>query len=250
MAELSVRHVTQCLGGARVLDDVSLDVADGEIACLLGPSGAGKTTLFHIIAGLSSPDEGTVLLDGRDVTGMSGQVGYMLQKDLLLAHKTVLDNIALPLVLKGVPKREARTEAEELLGTFGLEGTGGRWPTELSGGMRQRAALARAWLFNRDFLLLDEPFSALDAFTRAEMHEWFLGVSSELGTSALIVTHDADEAVALADVIFAMRGKPQQGVPSRIAGSVRVGAAERERGDFRTSSAFLERKREVLELLA
>ena len=249
MAELSVRHVTQCLGDTRVLNDVSLDVADGKIACLLGPSGAGKTTLFHIIAGLSTPDEGTVLLDGRDVSGMSGQVGYMLQKDLLLAHKTVLDNIALPLVLKGMPKREARCEAEELLGTFGLEGTGGRWPAELSGGMRQRAALARAWLFNRDFLLLDEPFSALDAFTRAEMHEWFLSVSSELDTSALIVTHDADEAVALANDIFVMRGNPQSGSPSRIVGHVEVDCAKNTRADFQMSPEFLEVKRRVLGLL-
>ena len=134
----------------------------------------------------------------------------MLQKDLLLPHKTVIDNVALPLVLKGASRSEARERAEGLFELFGLSGVEGRWPAELSGGQRQRAALMRSYLFSHEFMLLDEPFSALDAFTKAELHTWFLSVMDACGASALVVTHDIDEAVKIGDVIFVMRGAPQR----------------------------------------
>ncbi len=128
MAQLEVRGVTVAFGGMTVLDDVSVTVEAGHIACLLGPSGCGKTTLFHVVAGLSVPDAGQVLLDGRDITGEPGQLAYMLQKDLLLPEKTIVDNVSLPLVLRGVPRAQARERALELFDTFGLEGTAERWP--------------------------------------------------------------------------------------------------------------------------
>lgn len=136
MAKLDVEHVSVGFDGVQVLDDVSLTVASGHIACLLGPSGCGKTTLFHVVAGLGLPDAGRVLLDGRDITGVPGQLAYMLQKDLLLPEKTIQDNVSLPLILRGVPRAEARARARELFDTFGLAGTEERWPSELSGGMR------------------------------------------------------------------------------------------------------------------
>ena len=149
MARLSVGHVTQGFGSLTVLDDVSLTVESGRVACLLGPSGCGKTTPFHVVAGLERPSAGRVLLGERDVTGCPGQLSYMLQKDLLLPSKTILDNVSLPLVLLGTPRDAAREEARELMPTFGLVGTEDRWPAELSGGMRQRAPGGRAHVHRR-----------------------------------------------------------------------------------------------------
>ena len=249
LAKLVIDGVSQGFGPVDVLEDIDLVVESGQVACLLGPSGCGKTTLFHVVAGLASPRAGRVSLDGRDITGRPGQLAYMLQKDLLLPHKTIIDNVSLPLVLKGEPTAAARERARGLLGLFGLEGTADRWPAELSGGMRQRAALLRSYLFSSEFMLLDEPFSALDAFTKAEMHAWFLDVVETCGTTALLVTHDIDEAVKLADVIYVMRGAPQQGEPARIAGSERVACPRAERAAFALTPAFLEHKRRVLDLL-
>ncbi|MDO4437249.1 MAG: ABC transporter ATP-binding protein [Coriobacteriaceae bacterium] len=250
MACLKVESVSQQFGTEKILDRVSLTVESGRIACLLGPSGCGKTTLFHVIAGLAAPSEGRVLLDGEDITGCPGHLSYMLQKDLLLQHKRIVDNVALPLVLRGVPAQEARAQALELFGIFGLEGIAMRWPSELSGGMRQRAALLRSYLFSHEFMLLDEPFSALDAFTKADMHTWFLDVVERMGTTALVVTHDIDEALMLADAVYVMRGNPQRGEPTCIAGRERIMRARGERAGFELTEEFLVHKRRVLDMLS
>ena len=249
MARLEIQGISQGFGEVDVLCDVTLDVESGEIACLLGPSGCGKTTLFHVISGLASPRAGRVLLDGENITGRPGRLSYMLQKDLLLQHKRIIDNVSLPLVLRGVQVEEARSRAAELFGVFGLEGTERRWPSELSGGMRQRAALLRSYLFSQEFMLLDEPFSALDAFTKADMHTWFLDVAERMGTTALVVTHDIDEALTLADEVFVMRGNPQAGEPTSVVGSVRIGCPRSERKAYTLTEGFLESKRRLLSLL-
>ena len=250
MAKLEIEGVTQGFDGLTVLSNISLTVESGQVACLLGPSGCGKTTLFHIIAGLNAPRAGRVLLDGDDITGRPGKLAYMLQKDLLLPEKTILDNVSLPLVLRGEPKAQARAKAKELFDTFGLAGTEGRWPAELSGGMRQRAALLRSYLFSQKFMLLDEPFSALDAFTKADMHRWFLDVLERFGTTALVVTHDIDEAIELADVVYVMHGAPQQGRPTVIAGAERIDDCPRTgRKNYALTEPFLEHKRHLLQIL-
>ena len=250
MARLEIKDVTQRFGDFTVLSGIDLTVESGQVACLLGPSGCGKTTLFHVVAGLDAPAEGRVLLDGRDITGQPGQLAYMLQKDLLLPQKTILDNVSLPLVLRGESKAAARSAARELLSTFGLEGTEGCWPAELSGGMRQRAALLRSYLFNQEFMLLDEPFSALDAFTKADMHRWFLDVSERFGTTALVVTHDIDEAIELSDAVYVMRGAPQHGEPTVIAGVERIDDCPRaQREGYALTEPFLRHKRRLLGLL-
>ena len=249
MARLEIRGISQGFGEVDVLRDVTFDVESGKIACLLGPSGCGKTTLFHVISGLASPRAGRVMLDGEDITGRPGHLSYMLQKDLLLQHKRIIDNVSLPLVLRGVPVEEARSRAAELFGVFGLEGTERRWPSELSGGMRQRVALLRSYLFSQEFMLLDEPFSALDAFTKADMHTWFLDVVERMGTTALVVTHDIDEALTLADEVFVMRGNPQAGVPTSIVGSVHIDCPRSERKAYALTEGFLESKRRLLSLL-
>ena len=250
MARLEIEGVTQTFDELTVLSGINLTVESGQVACLLGPSGCGKTTLFHVIAGIDAPTSGCVLLDGRDIAGQPGQLAYMLQKDLLLPEKTIVDNVSLPLVLRGESKAAARAKARELFDTFGLAGTEDRWPAELSGGMRQRAALLRSYLFNQEFMLLDEPFSALDAFTKADMHRWFLDVSERFGTTALVVTHDIDEAIELSDVVYVMRGAPQQGRPTVIAGAERIDDRSRsDREGYNLTEPFLTHKRRLLELL-
>ena len=181
-----------------VVSHVSMSVAPGEVVCLVGRSGCGKTTILHALSGLTVPDAGRVLLHGTDITGHPGKVSYMLQKDLLLPHKTIEDNVCLPLVLGGMKKEGARAKAAPLFGRFGLEGTQKKWPSELSGGMRQRAAFLRTYLMGNNVMLLDEPFSALDALTRADMRSWYCSMAEELGYATLMITHDVDEAVSMA----------------------------------------------------
>ena len=201
-----------------VARDVSLHVEPDEIVCLVGRSGCGKSTLFHTLAGLTAPASGQVLLNGTDITGQPGHVGYMLQKDLLLPNLRVEDNAALPLVLQGMPREEARSKVGSLLAEFGLAGTEKQWPAQLSGGMRQRVALLRTHLMAGKMVLMDEPFSALDAITRKEMQEWLKRMVGELGLSVLLVTHDVDEACVLASCVYVMSGNPRAGEVSRIAG--------------------------------
>lgn len=250
---LEARHLTLSWdeGEHVVAKDVCLEVGAGEVVCLVGRSGCGKTTILHALSGLTRPLEGRVLLHGEDVTGRPGCVSYMLQKDLLLPSKRILDNVCLPLVIAGMPARDARTKAEPLFERFGLRGTERMWPSELSGGMRQRAAFLRTYLMGNDVTLLDEPFSALDALTRADMRSWYCGMSRELGMASLAITHDVDEAVTMADRIYVQRGDPRSGVPSVIAAEVAVPRPEGDvsAAEFALTPAFLDCKREVLGLL-
>ena len=195
-------------GGTEVLRDISLQVAPGEIIGLIGPSGCGKTTLFNILAGLVTPDRGSIRLDGRPVAHIRSRVAYMQQKDLLLPWRTALDNAILGLEIQGVAKARARQEATALLQVFGLEGFQDSYPHALSGGMRQRVALMRTILCRRQILLLDEPFGALDTITRAGMQRWLLKVWMRFRPSVLLVTHDVEEALLLADRIYILTARP------------------------------------------
>ena len=246
---LEVEHLTLSWEGEPVVRDASLSLGAGEMVCLVGRSGCGKSTLFHGLAGLTVPDEGRVLLRGRDVTGTPGSVSYMLQKDLLLPQRTIIDNVCLPLVLAGTSRKDAHARALPLFERFGLAGVEGSYPHQLSGGMRQRAALLRTYLMDNDVVLMDEPFSALDALTRRDMRAWLLSMVAELGISCVLVTHDVDEAVELADRIVAMRGRPSKGEPAGIVGEVRIAAPRAEREAWLLAPESLEVKRQVLELL-
>lgn len=208
MSLLKAENVTVSFEGTNVIENVSLSLKKGETVSLLGVSGGGKTTLFNVLSGLYAPDEGKVFLDGEDITNKAGKISYMLQKDLLLPHKKVIDNVALPLVLKGMNKKEARKTAESHLKEFTLEGTGDKYPHQLSGGMRQRVAFLRTYLASEKVALLDEPFSALDNITKSAIHRWFLSVMAEINLSVLFVTHDIDEAILLSDRIYLLTGKP------------------------------------------
>lgn len=191
-------------GSVAVLNDFSLRVAPGEFVSLIGPSGCGKSTVFRLVAGLLRPTGGRVCVGGAPVTGPRGQVSLMPQQDLLLPWRTVLENAVLFLEVQGVSRREAHSRAREMVGLFGLAGFEAAYPAQLSGGMRQRVAFMRTALSGKPVLLLDEPFGALDALTRMEMHQWLMEVLARLGTTVLFITHDVEEAVLLSDRVVVM----------------------------------------------
>ena len=241
---LSAEHITKCYDGVPIVEDVSVRLDNRELVCLLGVSGSGKTTLFHVISGLNEPEEGKVYLRGEDITGRPGHVSYMLQKDLLLPHKKIIDNVALPLLLHGMKKSEAREKAGEYFKQFGLAGTELRYPAQLSGGMRQRAALLRTYLGSQGVALLDEPFSALDALTKNEIHTWYLQIMDTIELSTLFITHDIDEAVRLSDRIYILGGKP-----GRILAELEIEPKRPRDRDFNLTPEFAEYKRSILKYL-
>ena len=244
MEKLEVKHVSKRFDGRPVLDDISIELNRGELVCLLGVSGGGKPTLFNVISGLLRPDAGRVLLDGRDITGQPGSISYMLQKDLLLPYRTIEDNVALPLVLRGVKKQAAREQVRPMFRQFGLEGTQKKYPAQLSGGMRQRAALLRTYLFSQDVALLDEPFSALDTLTKSAIHRWFLGVMEQIHLSTLFITHDIDEAILLSDRIYLLSGSP-----GTITGEIVIREPKPRPAEFNLTPEFLSYKRKILSML-
>jgi sulfate transport system ATP-binding protein len=201
---IEVRNVTKRFGEFVALDDVSLEVATGSLTALLGPSGSGKSTLLRVIAGLEKPDAGDVFLSGREATGLRPQhrgVGFVFQHYAPFKHMTVEQNVAFGLSVRRRPKREIRDRVQELLQLVQLEGLGRRYPAQLSGGQRQRMALARALAVEPEVLLLDEPFGALDARVRAELREWLRRLHDEVHVTTVLVTHDQEEAMHVADRI-------------------------------------------------
>ncbi len=244
MKKLEVKNVSKSFGDNNVLKDISIELNKGELVCLLGVSGGGKTTLFNIISGLLSPDSGQVLLDEKEITNQPGHISYMLQKDLLLPYITIEDNVALPLLLKGKKKKEARKQVSPMFEQFGLEGTQKKYPAQLSGGMRQRAALLRTYMFSKDVALLDEPFSALDTLTKSAMHKWYLNVMEKIQLSTLFITHDIDEAILISDRIYLLSGSL-----GKITGEIIIKEPKPRRDDFNLTAEFLEYKKRILSLL-
>ena len=190
-----------------VLDHVSLEIPQGSFTALIGPSGCGKTTLIKILAGLLTPDSGRILTGTRDGDPRD-RIAYMPQSDTLLPWRTAIDNAILASRIDKRPKQVALAEAKDLFSRFGLSGFEDLYPTELSGGMRQRLALIRTFLAHRDVLLLDEPLGSLDALTRASLQDWLLSVWQELKKTILLVTHDVEEATLLSDRIILLSARP------------------------------------------
>ena len=242
MSILTAEKINKSFGDKHVLRDISLTLEEGEFVSILGVSGGGKTTLFNVLSGLFKPESGKVSLYGEDITGKPGKISYMLQKDLLLPFKRVIDNAALPLVIKGKSKKEARLEADKYFKVFGLDGTQMLYPYALSGGMRQRAALLRTYLASDGVVLLDEPFSALDAITRAKMQQWYLGITEDIKLSTLFITHDIDEAILLSDRVCVMS-------EGRIETEIRIDYPRPRNEDFTLSDEFLAYKRKIKSLI-
>ena len=243
--KLQVKNVSVEFEGKKIIEDISINLNKGELVCILGTSGVGKTTLFNVISGLISPTSGEVFLDGKNILENSGKISYMLQKDLLLPFKTIIDNVSLPLVIKGVKKFEARKRAQKYFAEFGLSGTEKKYPNQLSGGMRQRAALLRTYMFSCEVALLDEPFSALDAITKRKMQNWYLNIMEKIKLSTLFITHDIDEAILISKRIYIISGNP-----GKITKEIKIDLPKHENGDEVTlTEKFIEYKREILKLL-
>lgn len=244
MEILKAESISKSFGEKQVLNNVSITLNEGEIISLLGVSGSGKTTLFNILSGIYTPDKGTVLLKGENITGKPGAISYMLQKDLLFPYRKVIDNVCLPLILNGMKKKQARQKAEPYFETFGLEGTQYQYPSELSGGMRQRAALLRTYLSSNGVALLDEPFSALDTITKSKIHKWYLDVMKKINLSTVFITHDIDEAILLSDRIYILSAQT-----GSIDEEIIIEVPKPRVDDFNLTDEFLKYKRQIVEIL-
>ncbi len=205
---LQLRDLRLAFGDLPVLDGISLSVHPGEFVSILGPSGAGKSTIFRLLIGDLQPGSGEAFVDGVPFAESTTRFAFMPQRDALMPWRRIIDNVTLGLEVYGMARREARERVRPLLPEFGLEGFERYYPSQLSGGMRQRAALLRTIVQNRDMLLLDEPFGALDALTRTRMQHWLSGIWDRHRWTALLVTHDVREAVFLSDRIYVLSERP------------------------------------------
>jgi ABC-type nitrate/sulfonate/bicarbonate transport system ATPase subunit len=224
----------------KVLNNVSLKVEQQEFVSIVGPSGCGKSTLFHMIGGLVKPDAGTIRMNGKVVTGQRGEISYMPQQPALFPWRTIEDNVLLAGEIKGALRDGAREEARQWLTKVGLSGFEHAYPHMLSGGMQQRAAFLRALLAPQELMLLDEPFSALDALTRSEMQRWLLELWEENRRSVLFITHNIEEALLLSNRIYVFSGRP-----GSILHTVDVPFPRPRRDEITDSPEFLKLKRQL-----
>ena len=237
---LELRGISKTFASTTALSTMDLTIERGSFVSIVGPSGCGKSTLFNVLSGLIQPDGGSINLEGRDVIGATGHVGYMLQKDLLVPWRTVLGNITLGARLKGKVTAEDRDQAKGFAEKYGLGDFLNHYPSALSGGMRQRVALMRTLATNHQLLLLDEPFGALDAQTRFEMQQWLLQVWRDTQRTVLFITHDVDEAVFLSDRILVMSPRP-----GRVVDDLAVNLPRPRTLETLVSPAFTEIKSKV-----
>ena len=238
--KLDLIDICHDFDGQDLFVKLNLSVQAGDIVAIVGTSGVGKSTLFNIAAGLITPKSGRVIIDGEDRTGRAGYVGYMLQKDLLLPFKRIYENIALPLTLRAMPKDEIRRKITAYTPDFGLSDLLDKYPSQISGGQRQRAALLRTYLSNNDLMLLDEPFSALDYVTKNQMYAWFKNFCQSAGLTCLIITHDIDEAICLSHRVYVLAG-----FPAYITQDFDIPKYD----GFAESSAYLTLKRQILSVM-
>lgn len=243
---LSVSHLRASYAGQLALQDINLSIGNGELVVVLGPSGCGKTTLLNLIAGFIPADSGSITLDGQPVSGPGADRGVVFQHEGLLPWRNVLDNVAFGLQLAGVEKNARRAIAREMLKKVGLEGAEKRFIWQLSGGMRQRVGIARALAADPRLLLLDEPFGALDAFTREQMQELLLTLWRDSGKQILLITHDIEEAVFLASELILLSPGPGRIVERLSLDFGRRYAAGEACRAIKSDPAFIERREYVL----
>ena len=212
---LEVKNLSYSFGNNPILKNINIHVNENEMVAIVGSSGVGKSTLFNLIAGVLKKQTGEITIGGSN--DYIGKVAYMLQKDLLFEHKTIINNVILPLIIAKVNKKEALEEGNKILKQFNLDKYANKYPQQLSGGMRQRVALIRTYMFKRKIFLLDEAFSALDAITKKELHKWYLDVKKGFNLTTLLITHDIEEALFLSDRIYILGNKPGE-----IIGEIKI----------------------------
>ena len=234
--KIVLKNISKSYGNMNILKNITLKVKEGELVTILGPSGSGKSTIFNIITKLTDIDGGCFEVNGG--------VSYMYQKDMMVPWKKVIDNIAIPLVLKGMKKADARYEVQKYMKDFGLVGFEDKYPTQLSGGMKQRANFLKTYLTSDDIMLLDEPFGALDSITRGNLQKWLIGLKRKTNSTILFITHDIDEAILISDRVYVISEKP-----AIIKGEVKVEISKNLEEDISLSKEFIEIKRELLKLL-
>lgn len=240
---MEVNNLSFHYGKEEIFKDLSFSIQDQEFISVVGPSGSGKTTLFRLLLGLEEPTNGELLLRGEGIKLRDGNIGYVPQKDLLIPWRTIIDNVILPLELKGIQKKEAYEKATPLFASFGLDGTEQFFPSMLSGGMKQRVSFMRAYLTGADILLLDEPFSALDAISRLAMQEWLLEQWKSLKKTIVLITHDLDEALLMSDRIFVTALPPMTKLKEVQVSLSRPRTME----DVMKDSSLLSTKRELIQ---
>ncbi|MBS5987536.1 ABC transporter ATP-binding protein [Clostridium sp.] len=234
--KILLRGISKSFDNMVILKDINIEVNEGELVSIVGPSGSGKSTIFNIITNLIKFDSGE--------KRVNGDVSYMYQKDMMVPWKKVVDNIATPLVFKGMDKKNARKEVEKYIGTFGLNGFQNKYPNKLSGGMKQRANFLQTYLTSNDIMLLDEPFGALDSITRSNMQQWLLDIKKNMNSTILLITHDVDEAVLLSDRVYVISEKP-----AVIKGEVKVNLPKERGEETKLTEEFLLIKREVTDIM-
>ncbi|REB05289.1 ABC transporter ATP-binding protein [Sporosarcina sp. BI001-red] len=242
MGQLTLENVSKSYGSNHVLQEISLSVKEGEFVSIVGPSGSGKSTIFQLIGGLYTPDSGTISLDGTVLNNSRGHISYMPQSPALFPWRTVLQNVELSSEIAG--SKQDRAKTIELIKSAGLSGYENAYPNELSGGMKQRVSFIRSLNAPQSIICLDEPFSALDEFTRLEMQQWLLSIWETYKKSILFITHDIDEALFLSDRIIVLSDKP-----AVVKDEVIVPFERSRSEELLMSDPFLTLKREIYNLL-
>lgn len=234
--KIVLKNISKSFDDMEILREINIEVKEGELVSILGPSGSGKSTIFNILTNLINSDRGEV--------EVNGDLSYMYQKDMMVPWKKVIDNIGIPLIFKGNSKKNAREEVKKHIDEFGLNGFEYKYPSQLSGGMKQRANFLKTYLTSNDIMLLDEPFGALDSITRRKMQKWLLDLTKEINSTILLITHDIEEAILLSNRIYIISEKP-----AIIKGEIKVNLPKERNEDIVTSDEFVAIKKEVLELM-
>jgi ABC-type nitrate/sulfonate/bicarbonate transport system ATPase subunit len=234
--KILLENVSKSFDEMEILKNISIKVNEGELVSILGPSGSGKSTIFNILTNIIKCDSGELKING--------DLSYMYQKDMMVPWKKVIDNIGIPLVFKGNNKKEAREKVKKHINEFGLSGFEYKYPSQLSGGMKQRANFLKTYLTSRDIMLLDEPFGALDSITRRKMQKWLLDLTKEMNSTILFITHDIEEAILLSNRIYVISEKP-----AVINGEINVNLPKERNEDIVTSDEFVAIKKEILKLM-
>lgn len=234
--KILLKNISKSFDGMEILKDINIEAKEGELVSILGPSGSGKSTIFNILTNIINSDNGEV--------NINGDISYMYQKDMMVPWKKVIDNIGIPLIFKGKGKKEAREEVKKHIDEFGLSGFEYKYPSQLSGGMKQRANFLKTYLTSNDIMLLDEPFGALDSMTRRKMQNWLLDLTREMNSTILFITHDIEEAIFLSNKIYIISEKP-----AVIKGEIKVNLPKERNEKIVTTEEFINIKKQILNLM-